>query len=47
MHGYMNDSAEDGENAVWGFHALFKFDILIPEGMGEEVKPNALCSAVE
>jgi hypothetical protein len=45
MHGDVDDSAQDGEDSIMCIHALLKFDVLVPKGMGQEVESNASCTS--
>ena len=47
MHWDIDDSAQYGEDAVMGVHTFFELDILVPEGMGKEVEPDAYCTSLE
>ena len=43
----MNDPAQDGEYSVMRIEALFELDVLVPERVSEEVKADAVRSALE
>lgn len=43
----MYEAGEDGEDAVEGLVALFKFEVFVPERMRKEVEADAVCSSLE
>ena len=44
MHWNVHNAVEDGKNLVEGFVTFFKFEVLVPKRMGEEVETNAVRS---
>lgn len=47
MHWNFDDALQDGINLVLGLLAFFVLDVLIPEGMRQEVETNVGSSAFE
>lgn len=45
MHRDVDDAAENGEDAIVGFGALFEFEIFVPERMSQEVQADAVSSS--
>ena len=47
VHGDVDNPTQDSKDLVVGLKALLELDILIPKGMCEEVKSNALRTSFE
>lgn len=43
----MDDPTQDGKDLVLGLQAFLELDILIPEGMREEIKPDAIRTSLK
>ena len=47
MHRNMDYAIKDSKDLITRLQALFKLDILVPEGVGKEVKANRACASLE
>lgn len=47
VHRDVDNAIQDGDNFVFTFEAFFELNVLIPEGMGEEIEANAVGTTFE